>query len=284
MRVILDYIFDWLPFGFGVPILIGVGFALLADEFKAFRAARVCFYLATTWMYGKVFMWAYLTSDRFHTRAVVAFLVFGFVGVGLIEALRLTRHREINSTSVPPATEPKPNTENHGTTDSVRVKPEHHGTEERATAKVEHPTKKSAPKSQPQTSIIQTQAPYGNLAPRCNGLGDAIIRFAEQRNHIKPTDPAAHQLGYWEWFRLNDGQFRAHFYDDSKALQKDLAAVNIKDRRLDELIERHERYFVDRNRQPVQTVIDGSMMFHLSLEEIQEIGERFKFLATQVPH
>jgi hypothetical protein len=94
MRVILDYIFDWLPFGFGVPILIATGFVLLADEFKAFKAARVCFYLATAWIYGKVVMWAYFSSDRFQVRDVVAFLVFGFVGVGLIEALRLTIHRE----------------------------------------------------------------------------------------------------------------------------------------------------------------------------------------------
>jgi len=68
MKVILDYIFDWLPFGFGVPILIATGLAMLADEFKAFTAARVCFYVATAWIYGKVLMWAYLTSDKIHVR------------------------------------------------------------------------------------------------------------------------------------------------------------------------------------------------------------------------
>jgi hypothetical protein len=91
------------------------------------------------------------------------------------------------------------------------------------------------------------------------------------------------QQDYWEWYRVNDGQFRGYFYDDAKALQKDLAVVNIKDRRLDELIERHERYFLDRNRQPPKTVVDNSMMFHLSIDNIEEIGQRFKFLATQIP-
>src|SRR5260370_7716216 len=94
MREVLDYIFDWLPFGFGVPIIIGTGFAMLADEFKAFKAARVCFYVATAWLYGKVFMWAYLTSDRFSVRAVLPFLVFGIVGLALIQAFRLTTTRQ----------------------------------------------------------------------------------------------------------------------------------------------------------------------------------------------
>jgi hypothetical protein len=94
MRVILDYTFDWLPFALGVPILIATGFTMLADEFKAFKGARVCFYVATAWIYGKVLMWAYLTSDKFHVRGVVALLVFGMVGVGLTETLRLTTHRE----------------------------------------------------------------------------------------------------------------------------------------------------------------------------------------------
>jgi hypothetical protein len=111
MKVILEYIFDWLPFGFGVPILIGVGLAMLADEFKAFTAARGCFSLAALWIYGKVFMWAYLTSDRFQIRAVVVFLVFGFVGIGLIEALRLTRHREDNTTTVASAAHDRPKPE-----------------------------------------------------------------------------------------------------------------------------------------------------------------------------
>jgi hypothetical protein len=94
MHALLDLIFDWLVFGFGVPILIGVGFALLADEFKAFQAGRVCFYVAALWIVGKVLMWSVFSSDKFPLRPFVIFLVCGVVGVSLSEALRLTAKRE----------------------------------------------------------------------------------------------------------------------------------------------------------------------------------------------
>jgi hypothetical protein len=112
MRNILDQIFDSLPFGIGVPILIGVGLTMLADEFKLFNAARVCFYLSVVWAYGKVLMWACFTSERFVIRAILAFLVCGAVGVCLIEALRLTTYRESTErpspSPVPPYSAPNP--------------------------------------------------------------------------------------------------------------------------------------------------------------------------------
>jgi hypothetical protein len=94
MQVVLEWLFDWLVFGFGVPIIIGVGFGLLADEFKEFRAARICFYLVALWIFGKVLMWAWLSPDRFAVKAIVGFVVFGAVGVGLIGILSLTTKRE----------------------------------------------------------------------------------------------------------------------------------------------------------------------------------------------
>src|SRR5271155_4120163 len=94
MHVVLDWLFDWLVFGFGVPILIGVGFTLLADEFKEFKAARVCFYLAAAWVCGKALMWSWSSQDSFVLKAVVGFFVFGIVGVALIGALRLAVKRE----------------------------------------------------------------------------------------------------------------------------------------------------------------------------------------------
>ncbi len=99
MRALLDLIFDWLAFGFGVPILIGVGFALLADEFKAFKAARICFYIVAAWICGKVLMWSVFSSERFSLRAIVIFVVCGVVGVGLSEVLRLTTARETSGTN-----------------------------------------------------------------------------------------------------------------------------------------------------------------------------------------
>jgi hypothetical protein len=97
VRALLDRLIDWPLFGFGVPILIGVGFTVLADEFKAFRAARVCFYLAAIWIGGKATMWAIFTSDRVSMRMLVVFLVFGTVRVIFVETLRLTTSREVAS-------------------------------------------------------------------------------------------------------------------------------------------------------------------------------------------
>jgi hypothetical protein len=94
MRTILDYIFDWLPLGLGVSVLIGAGFAMLAEEFKAFTAARICFYLAAIWVCGKVLMWGYFTSDSFYIRGILSFLIFGILGVALLESLRLASRRE----------------------------------------------------------------------------------------------------------------------------------------------------------------------------------------------
>jgi hypothetical protein len=94
MQVVLEWLFDWLLVSIVVPTLIGVGLTLLADEFKQFRAARVCFYLATAWIFGKALMWSWSTQDRFLAKALIGFFVFGIVGVALIGVLHLTANRE----------------------------------------------------------------------------------------------------------------------------------------------------------------------------------------------
>jgi hypothetical protein len=94
MHIVLDSLFDWVLVGFGVPILIGVGLGLLADEFKEFKAARICFYLAAAWVCGKVLMWSWSTQDKFVVKALIGFFIFGTVGVALIGLLHLTTKRE----------------------------------------------------------------------------------------------------------------------------------------------------------------------------------------------
>ena len=94
MHALLEILFnEWLV-GFGVPILIGVGFTLLADEFKEYGAARWGFSISALWMCGKALMWSVFASDSFPVRAVIVFVVFGVVGIGLMEVLRLTDKRE----------------------------------------------------------------------------------------------------------------------------------------------------------------------------------------------
>jgi hypothetical protein len=65
MQALLEILFnEWLV-GFGVPILIGVGFTLLADEFKEYGAARWCFSVSAVWMCGKVLMWSVFPRKKF---------------------------------------------------------------------------------------------------------------------------------------------------------------------------------------------------------------------------
>jgi len=107
----LELIFSDLVFGLGVTLLVTAGCLLLSDEFKKFKAAKACFYLATVWVCGRVLMWSVFTSETFYTRALATFLAFGIVGIGLTEALRATSHRE-NSLRNPDQEAPKPSPPN----------------------------------------------------------------------------------------------------------------------------------------------------------------------------
>jgi hypothetical protein len=136
------------------------------------------------------------------------------------------------------------------------------------------------PENLPSTTIVQ--APYGNLAERCEGLGTHILNFARERNRAQP-DARSHRQGYLDWYTRNDGLFRSHFYDDAKALLRDLAAVNVRDLRLDELIARHEQYFTERNQRSPEAVFANAPMYHLSIEDIEEIGTGFRDLSIGIP-
>jgi hypothetical protein len=147
------------------------------------------------------------------------------------------------------------------------------------------PKSKAAPIPKPpesKTTVIQNP-PYGNLAARCDELGDEIISVADERKKERP-DPAINRIAYNAWYMQNDGiYFHARLYPLVAKLHRDLTANNLVDARLDELIEEHERYFESRQRN-VQEAIAFPQAYHLSNAEIREIGERLKFLAIQVPH
>ena len=100
MQPILEYVFAWEVLSLGVSLLIGATLVLVSDEFQKFQVARALFYLAAAWMVGKVLMWSYFSSERFFTRAVITFLVWGLVGVGTTEAVRLIKHRENETSTV----------------------------------------------------------------------------------------------------------------------------------------------------------------------------------------
>ncbi len=94
MRTMLDYVFGWEVFSFGVGLLLLAGSLMVSDEFKKYPAAKILFCLAAIWIFGKVLMWSFFTSEKFTVRTTIAFLVCGFVGAGLAEAMHLIGERE----------------------------------------------------------------------------------------------------------------------------------------------------------------------------------------------
>jgi hypothetical protein len=128
------------------------------------------------------------------------------------------------------------------------------------------------------------QAAHEDLASRCSDLGTAVLRFVEERKQAQP-DAKSHQQEYLGWVTTNDVGFRTFYYDDVKALQKDLTLADIRDPDLDELIAKHERLYAaarNRNQLPLAPLMSNAPMYHLSIDDIEEIGKRFKYLASHI--
>jgi hypothetical protein len=94
MQYIPDLLFnEWLV-GLGVPVLIGIAFALLSDEFKEFMAAKVLLVIAAGWAYGKAIFWATGTQVSFTIRALTLTAAGAALTIGLVETIRLANRRE----------------------------------------------------------------------------------------------------------------------------------------------------------------------------------------------
>ncbi len=130
-------------------------------------------------------------------------------------------------------------------------------------------------------STVQIQAPYGNLAARSAELGNNIILFANQRIGGRP-DFRSERERYKDWYIKNDGLFHAWFGRDVELISKELSDRAIEDQKLDDLIGQLDRYFENRQKH-IQDAINLPEGYYMSIEDIDEIGEKFKFLATQVP-
>jgi hypothetical protein len=142
--------------------------------------------------------------------------------------------------------------------------------------------------------IVQGVA-YGNLAARCDELGKEIIAGAAQRESMEPIfrnrlnegvsgDERKQWREQWErWYRENDGIFfHAHYWETLLKLHGDLNAKDIRDTRLDDLMEEHATKYAARQRN-VQQAINDPLSYHLSIDEIREIGERLQIVAKQIP-
>lgn len=74
---------------------------MVSDEFKHFKAARICFAWAGLWIYGKVLMWGIATSEKFAFRAFVVATVCAIVGLGFVELMRVVTKREKTASEHP---------------------------------------------------------------------------------------------------------------------------------------------------------------------------------------
>jgi hypothetical protein len=81
----------------------------------------------------------------------------------------------------------------------------------------------------------------------------------------------------------NDGiYFYAQYFGYVRQIHDELASLHIDDPQLDDLIEEQERDYYERNHTKVEDVTKFPEGFHLSIDQIEEIGERLKFLAAQI--
>jgi hypothetical protein len=89
---------EWSLLVVALPTTI-LGLFMVSDEVKAFKAARVFFWLSAVWMWGKIMWWSAQTTDSFYSRSAAVFIACGLIAVGLTEALRLTTRREVHHTA-----------------------------------------------------------------------------------------------------------------------------------------------------------------------------------------
>lgn len=135
----------------------------------------------------------------------------------------------------------------------------------------------------PQTTIIQTNPSYGDLAKRCSGVADAILSYVQARNKERPNP--SDREAFKEWFMRSDGMFQDildlnHFPE----IYKDLWDRNYRDYRLDDLLKENKRHMDYRaGGGDANEIIAHPMFYHLNLVQIEEIGDRLKNLCTEVP-
>jgi hypothetical protein len=187
MGLLLEYTFSWEAFGWGTALLLFAGGLMVSDEFRRYKYARICFSLAAFWTCGKVLMYSVNTLDNFWVRTTAIFVVFGLVGTGLSEGMRLISHREKkeNEAQHPPLRPEKPGT--------VEILPptdaEVHVTVKQAPSqtvetKVEHPE----PSADAQDILAKQMLENRELKKRLIKLSTDIYKFWEER---KSTEPRA---------------------------------------------------------------------------------------------
>jgi hypothetical protein len=147
------------------------------------------------------------------------------------------------------------------------------------------PELKAKTRTKPQPPpVINMEAPYGNLAARCEDLGSAIVSYADGQLNVRPERKPENLEDYNQWIRISDGMFRARAEQNVNDLHADLLGRYIKDPQLEELLQRSREVYQFRNGPNMEHCVRNSQspLCYLSVADIREIGERFVYLSTQI--
>jgi len=208
----MEWLFSWEVTSWAVGILIAVAFGCWRWMISNWQSYFFVFAAADG--IGGIAMWGAHTQTSPWLRTAMVFVSVGTIGVLTAQSLRYIDRKRERREHQPIINVPEPTSHPHAD-DSSKTEP--------------HRRPKTSPGKNAATSTSNSPtATLWNLAARCEGLGAGIIHYVVDRNQKMPTAvTAANQQEYWGWYRVNDGLFHAYFYNDVKALQKDLTVVNI---------------------------------------------------------
>jgi hypothetical protein len=263
--------------------------------FDQYMGANVCFAVTALFILAKIAHVAIVSRDAPLSRFLFVFLLFGIVGVGLVETVRGVNNWKKSkepppvaastAKESPPAVNP-PNTETHGATDTVDAKPRRHGTTDKVAAvKVDRAQKEEQP--QPPQTIIQVAPTFGNIKERAIQLADDIMRdlyrhgwgggsglereFVVQ-HYPEPQD----RKGQVEWTHFRTAYFRFRFRDRVIGIRDEFVQLHLRNQELDRFLDSEKGYEEWEKKMP--TAVPD-----LLPQEIQEVAEQLRSLAEKVP-
>jgi hypothetical protein len=93
------HFYGWPMVLFVVPLLIGGGMEVIGWSPPEFLFAKLCFAVSGLILLAKVVHWLVGTNSSQGERMIVRFLIFGAIGVGLVESLHWVRNRQQSAQS-----------------------------------------------------------------------------------------------------------------------------------------------------------------------------------------
>jgi hypothetical protein len=144
----------------------------------------------------------------------------------------------------------------------------------------------------PQPLVIQTGPTFGNLADRANALSDQIMedlylhgwyrrdrsgqeRVAAQQMPTKPEEIE-------QWTKSRSSHFRFRFFEGVLDIRNEFAQLHLRDERLDQFF-KYQGMIEQANRQMGVVNAGRNIDAPILPQEIEEVAERLKILANQIP-